>query len=91
MDSIEGLKGKLLKVQQAFANPEVQYIVGVLNDLAKRVLTQNLTAKGEEAVRALGFQQGIDVINILPDILENEVKTMEAANSQKIKEQLRIK
>ena len=88
MDTLDGLKGKLGKVQMALANPEVKYIIEILNDIGKRKLVQDLTSSGEEAVRALGFQQGIGIVNILPEVLEAEIKHIEAIGHAQIKAKL---
>lgn len=91
MDSIDGLNGKLIKVQQAYQSPDVKYVIEVMNDIAKNKLTQDLLASGEEAVRALGFQQGIGIINILPDILEQQIKGLKQVNEVNLKSKLGIK
>lgn len=91
MDSIDGLNGKLIKVQQAYQSADVKYVIEVMNDIAKNKLTQDLLASGEEAVRALGFQQGIGIINILPDILEQQIKGLKQVNEVNLKSKLGIK
>lgn len=91
MDSIDGLNGKLLKVQQAYQSADVKYVIEVMNEIAKNKLTQDLLAGGEEAVRALGFQQGIGIINILPDILEQQIKGLEQIGKAQLKSKLGIK
>jgi hypothetical protein len=91
MESLDGLNGKLIKVKQAYESADVKYIIEVMGEIAENKLTQDLLAKGEEAVRALGFQQGIGIIKILPDILEQQIKGIEAFNSQQIKSKLGMK
>jgi len=91
METIEGLKGKLTRVMMAMENAEVKYIKEIINDIARTKLVQDMTNGGEEAVRALGFQQGIGIINMLPDVLESQIKHMEAVGQAQIKSRLGIK
>lgn len=86
MASIDELNGKLSRIQQAMASEDVKFLMGLLDDVAKNRLISDLQAKGEEAVRALGFQQGIGVIKLLPMILEQEisVKQQELRNRLKV-------
>lgn len=91
MESIDALNGKLIKVRQALESADGKYLVEVLNDIAKTKLTQDLLNKGEDAVRALGFQQGIGIINILPEILEQQIKGIEAINAAQLKTKLGMK
>ena len=64
--SIDALNSKLVKVQNALNNPEVKFLISILDEIAANRLRNDFEAKGEEAVRALGFQQGIGVIKVLP-------------------------
>ena len=88
--TLEEVKGALSRIQMAFADPNVKIIVDELNALAKDKLTQDLLAKGEEAVRALGFQQGIGIINILPELLESTIKAKEMQMSAEARSKLKL-
>jgi hypothetical protein len=91
MESLDGLNGKLIKVKQAYESADVKYIIEVLGEIAENKLTQDLLAKGEEAVRALGFQQGIGIVKILPDILEQQIRGIEEINARQLKSKLGMK
>lgn len=74
--SIDSLNSKLIKVQNALNNPEVKYLISILDEIAANRLRNDFEAKGEEAVRALGFQQGIGVIKILPQKIMADIAVM---------------
>jgi len=88
--TLDELNGRLTKVQMAFANEHVKYVMEVLKEIGETKLTQDMLAGGEEAVRALGFQQGIGVIKILPDILMAEIAQISARNTTELKSKLKI-
>lgn len=91
MSSIDELNGKLTRITQALNSAEGRYICEILEDVAKNKLTADLMAKGEEAIRALGFQQGIGVIKILPDMIKQDIEIIKARSEQDLKNKLKIR
>lgn len=91
MRTIDEVKGALGAVRMALASEGGQVIVRELKKIAEEKLLSDLTANGENAVRALGFQQGIGIINILPEILEASVKAYEQNQSKQFKSTIAIK
>lgn len=90
MRTIDEVKGALGAVRMALASEHGQILVKELKKIAEEKLLSDLTANGENAVRALGFQQGIGVISILPDILEASVKNYEQQQSQTFQSKIKL-
>lgn len=90
MRNLEELKGAFANMQRCYASPEVKAVLAELKKIANEKLEQDLLNRGEEAVRALGFQQGIGVVNILPDILESSIKAKESTDRAALEKKLHI-
>ncbi len=75
MSTLDEVRGKLSKLQQARQDPNVVYWLEVLEDLAKTQLVQSYNLTGEEAVRAMGVQKGINMALMLDKIYESTVNS----------------
>lgn len=75
MASLDEVRGKLAKLQQARQSPDVCYWLDVLKDLAETQLIQSYNVNGEEAVRAMGVQKGINMALMLDKIYESTVNS----------------
>ena len=63
------LQGKITGLQRATASADGQLILKEIKEMKEFILTSGYMAKGEEAVRVLGVQQGLDIAMHLIDIL----------------------
>ena len=90
MRNIDELNGALAKITMALASADGQTIKAELERIGEDKLQQDMLAKGEEAVRALGFQQGIGIIKILPELLSQAIKMREKQNTDSVKKRLQI-
>lgn len=75
MSTLDEVRGKLSKLQQARQDPNVVYWLEVLEDLGKTQLVQSYNLTGEEAVRAMGVQKGINMALMLDKIYESTVNS----------------
>jgi hypothetical protein len=88
--SIDEMRGALIAIQQNRLSEHGRVFFKELKKIADDRLAQDYTAKGEEAIRALGFQQGIGVALSLFEIFEATVKQMEKSNMDNLAKTLKI-
>ena len=63
------IQGKITGLQRAKMSPDVQLWLKEIKELKDFVLTSGYMAKGEEAIRVLGVQQGLDIAMHIDDVL----------------------
>jgi hypothetical protein len=63
------LSGKITRLQMAKVSPDVQVWLKEAKELKDTILASGYMAKGEDAVRVLGVQQGIDLVLNLDGVL----------------------
>lgn len=88
--TMDELRGVAIGLQQAAMSKEVQLWLKELKQLAEDRLAQDYQAKGEEAVRALGFQQGVGLCIALADIFDHTLRQAEKTNQQDLKNKLKL-
>lgn len=88
--NLDELRGASVALRQAAMSKEVQLWLKELNALAHDRLQQDYVAKGEEAVRGMGFQQAIGLCNSIADIFEHSVKQAEENNRHELAKKLKM-
>lgn len=88
--TLDELRGIAVTLRQASMSKEVQVWLKELKQIAEERLAQDYVAKGEEAVRGLGFQQGVGVCMALADIFDHTLIQAEKANQQELKNKLKM-
>ena len=68
--TMDEIRGKVARLRQAKANPEVKFWIDTMEEFAKRELMTSYNAQGEEAVRAMGVQKGFHMASVLDDIYQ---------------------
>ena len=71
--TIEEIKGKVIRLQQARQSEDVKFWLKTLKELAENMLIQSYNERGEDAVRALGVQKGLNMAQMLCEIFESQV------------------
>jgi hypothetical protein len=88
--TIDELRGALVKIQQVYMTEDFKYVLSEVKRIKDDKLIQDLTACGEEAIRALGFQQGIGILEMLPQLLDSTIKMKEQQMSQEMRSKLKL-
>ena len=84
------MRGAATGLRQAAMSKDVQLWLKELKKIAEDRLAQDYTAKGEEAIRGLGFQQGVGVCLALADIYEHTLAQMEQQAQEQFKRTLKV-
>ena len=71
--TIDEIKGKIVLLQKAKQSEDVKFWLKTLKEFADHILVMSYNEKGEEAVRALGVQKGLNMAQMLCEIYETQV------------------
>lgn len=71
--TIDEIKGKVIRLQKAKQSEDVKFWLQTLKELADNMLVMSYNEKGEDAVRALGVQKGLNMAQMLCEIFESQI------------------
>lgn len=71
--TLDEIRGKVTRLQKAKQSEDVQFWLKCLEDFGKYMLILSYNEKGEDAVRALGVQKGLNMAAMLCEIYESRI------------------